>query len=197
NRSPTDIVTTTIPSSPRFIGSGNADKLIPVYCSILAAVVVGLVAYIAFKRWNSCKQNKQGANNRTVNQTQSPEGEKLHSDSGISVDSQSLHDQPQPQQQLRQQTQASVKEESNLYTNLPPHKQEEIEKLLNGSEEDAWCNLAGLLGYEEDHIDFLKQQEHPVQALLSDWSSKDSATVDVLCNALKKMKREDIAESLL
>lgn len=46
-------------------------------------------------RWNSCKQNKQGANNCTANQNQtpSPEGEKLHSDSGISVDSQSLQDQ--------------------------------------------------------------------------------------------------------
>nr|2MIC_A Chain A, Tumor necrosis factor receptor superfamily member 16 [Rattus norvegicus]2MIC_B Chain B, Tumor necrosis factor receptor superfamily member 16 [Rattus norvegicus] len=38
---------------------GTTDNLIPVYCSILAAVVVGLVAYIAFKRWNSSKQNKQ------------------------------------------------------------------------------------------------------------------------------------------
>nr|2MJO_A Chain A, Tumor necrosis factor receptor superfamily member 16 [Rattus norvegicus]2MJO_B Chain B, Tumor necrosis factor receptor superfamily member 16 [Rattus norvegicus] len=38
---------------------GTTDNLIPVYASILAAVVVGLVAYIAFKRWNSSKQNKQ------------------------------------------------------------------------------------------------------------------------------------------
>lgn len=45
-------------------------------------------------RWNSCKQNKQGANSCTTNQNQtpSPEGEKLHSDSGISVDSQSLQE---------------------------------------------------------------------------------------------------------
>lgn len=54
-----------------------------------------------FFRWNSCKQNKQGANNCTTiqNQTPSPEGEKLHSDSGISVDSQSLQEQ-----QLQTQT---------------------------------------------------------------------------------------------
>lgn len=56
------------------------------------------VEFFFTSRWNSCKQNKQGANNRPVNQTPSPEGEKLHSDSGISVDSQSLHDQP-PQSQ--------------------------------------------------------------------------------------------------
>ncbi|KAJ6650798.1 hypothetical protein lerEdw1_003914 [Lerista edwardsae] len=94
----TGTATTVVSSSQPFVRSGTPDNLIPVYCSILAAVVVGLVAYIAFKRWNSCKQNKQGANNRPVNQTPSPEGEKLHSDSGISVDSQSLHDQ-QPQTQ--------------------------------------------------------------------------------------------------
>lgn len=59
-------------------------------------------------RWNSCKQNKQAANNRaaTANQTPSPEGEKLHSDSGISVDSQSLQEQQaQTQTQTQNQTQ--------------------------------------------------------------------------------------------
>lgn len=89
--------TTANPSTPRFLGHGLNENLIPIYCSVLAAVVVGLVAYIVFKRWNSCKQNKQAANNRaaaaTANQTTTPEGEKLHSDSGISVDSQSLQEQ--------------------------------------------------------------------------------------------------------
>ncbi|XP_061605263.1 tumor necrosis factor receptor superfamily member 16 [Phyllopteryx taeniolatus] len=99
---------TTTPSAgaPRFLGHGLNENLIPIYCSLLAAVVVGLVAYIGFKRWNSCKQNKQAANNRaaaaaaavTNNQTVTPEGEKLHSDSGISVDSQSLQEQQQQAQ---------------------------------------------------------------------------------------------------
>lgn len=54
--------------------------------------------------WNSCKQNKQGANNCTTNQNQtpSPEGEKLHSDSGISVDSQSLQEAQSQAQTGRQ-----------------------------------------------------------------------------------------------
>ncbi|XP_059204344.1 tumor necrosis factor receptor superfamily member 16 [Centropristis striata] len=99
--------TTSSAGSPRFLGHGLNENLIPIYCSILAAVVVGFVAYIVFKRWNSCKQNKQAANNRaaTNNQMVTPEGEKLHSDSGISVDSQSLHEQ---QQQQQQQAQAEV-----------------------------------------------------------------------------------------
>ncbi|XP_010872493.1 tumor necrosis factor receptor superfamily member 16 [Esox lucius] len=94
--SPGAETTTARPGYPRFIEQGFNENLIPIYCSILAAVVVGLVAYIVFKRWNSCKQNKQPANNRqaaAANQTVTPEGEKLHSDSGISVDSQSLQEQ--------------------------------------------------------------------------------------------------------
>nr|XP_055050397.1 tumor necrosis factor receptor superfamily member 16 [Misgurnus anguillicaudatus] len=103
--SPGGDITTPKTSNPHFIGRGLNENLIPIYCSILAAVVVGLLAYIIFKRWNSCKQNKQAANNRaaTANQTPSPEGEKLHSDSGISVDSQSLQEQ-----QAQTQTQAQA-----------------------------------------------------------------------------------------
>ncbi|KAG7231874.1 hypothetical protein INR49_010241, partial [Caranx melampygus] len=113
--------TTVTMSSPRFLHHGLNENLIPIYCSILAAVVVGLVAYIVFKRWNSCKQNKQAANNRaaTNNQMVTPEGEKLHSDSGISVDSQSLQEQQQQQQQQQQQAKADVQ-------TRPSHTQEQI-----------------------------------------------------------------------
>ncbi|XP_028268733.1 tumor necrosis factor receptor superfamily member 16 [Parambassis ranga] len=118
--------TTTSVGSIHFLGHGLNENLIPIYCSILAAVVVGLVAYIVFKRWNSCKQNKQAANNRaaTNNQMVTPEGEKLHSDSGISVDSQSLQEQ---QQQQHQQAQAEVQA-------LPSHShtQEQIVVRVDG-----------------------------------------------------------------
>uniref|UniRef100_A0A3Q3SY32 Nerve growth factor receptor a (TNFR superfamily, member 16) n=1 Tax=Mastacembelus armatus TaxID=205130 RepID=A0A3Q3SY32_9TELE len=109
--------------SPRFLGHGLNENLIPIYCSILAAVVVGLVAYIVFKRWNSCKQNKQAANNRaaTNNQMVTPEGEKLHSDSGISVDSQSLQEQQHQQQQQQQQQQAQAEVQAQ-----PSHTQDQI-----------------------------------------------------------------------
>nr|XP_029512208.1 tumor necrosis factor receptor superfamily member 16-like [Oncorhynchus nerka] len=106
---------TTAQPSPHFIRPGFNENLIPIYCSILAAVVVGLVAYIIFKRWNSCKQNKQPANNHqatAANQTVTPEGEKLHSDSGISVDSQSLQEQQhaaQVQTQTHRQEQIVVR----------------------------------------------------------------------------------------
>ncbi|XP_075436460.1 tumor necrosis factor receptor superfamily member 16 [Ascaphus truei] len=166
---------------------GAAENLIPVYCSILAAVIAGLVAFIVFKRWNSCKQNKQGGNNsHPVNQTPSPEGEKLHSDSGISVNSDSTAEQPAGHTQGK----------NDLFTNLSPHKQEEVEKLLTGSVEQTWRCLAGELGYQDEFIDSFTKEEFPVRALLSDWSNKDSATTDSLYSALRKIQREDIAQSL-
>ncbi|XP_058510308.1 tumor necrosis factor receptor superfamily member 16 [Solea solea] len=120
--------TTSSAGSPRFLGPGFNVNLIPIYSSILAAVVVGLVAYIVFKRWNNCKQNKQAANNRaaTNNQMVTPEGEKLHSDSGISVDSQSLQEQQQQQQQ-QQQAQAEVQSQPSR-----SHTQEQIVVRMDG-----------------------------------------------------------------
>ncbi|KAM9745338.1 tumor necrosis factor receptor superfamily member 16 [Menidia menidia] len=123
---PVGETTTSSAGSPRFLGHGLNENLIPIYCSILAAVAVGLVAYFAFKRWNSCKQNKQAANNRaaTNNQMVTPEGEKLHSDSGISVDTQSL------QEQQQQQAQAEVQPQPSL-----SHTQEQIVVSVDGSPE--------------------------------------------------------------
>ncbi|XP_031426913.1 tumor necrosis factor receptor superfamily member 16 [Clupea harengus] len=134
--------TTAYPSSPRFIGHGFNENLIPIYCSILAAVVVGLLAYIIFKRWNSCKQNKQAANNRaaTANQTPSPEGEKLHSDSGISVDSQSLQEQA-AQAQAAQQAQVQAQTQTpgqgptllQSQTQMQTHTPEQIVVRMDGA----------------------------------------------------------------
>ncbi|KAM4691660.1 tumor necrosis factor receptor superfamily member 16 [Rhinophrynus dorsalis] len=183
-----ELTSTTSGSSEPIHPGGVAENLIPISCSILAAVITGLVAFIVFKRWNSCKQNKQGGNSHTVNQTPSPEGEKLHSDSGISVNSDSTAEQPTGHTQ--------GKSDMHLYNNLSPHKQEEVEKLLSGSLEQTWKCLAGELGYQDELIDSFTREEFPVRALLSDWSNKDSATTDALYTALRKIQREDIAQSL-
>ncbi|XP_010017994.1 PREDICTED: tumor necrosis factor receptor superfamily member 16-like, partial [Nestor notabilis] len=67
------------PATPELVlppPEASGEDIIPVYCSLLAAVVVGLLAYVAFKR---C-----------------PEGEKLHSDSGVFLDTHSLQEPHQP-----------------------------------------------------------------------------------------------------
>lgn len=53
--------TTSSAGSPRFLGHGFNENLIPIYCSILAAVVVGLVAYIVFKRFDETLRGKTDA----------------------------------------------------------------------------------------------------------------------------------------
>ncbi|NWQ84354.1 TNR16 factor, partial [Columbina picui] len=168
-------------------------------------------------RWNSCKQNKQGANNHPVNQTPSPEGEKLHSDSGISVDSQSLHDQQPPGPGTQgpgrdcggcggpgapgagahaASSLAAPRADGSPYASLPAGKQDEVEKLLGSAAEETWRQLAGELGYKEDVIAGFTREEAPARALLADWATKESATLDVLLAALRKIQRGDIAESL-
>ena len=66
-------------------------------CACVCVCVCACACVCASCRWNSCKQNKQGnscpSGQGAVQQaTPSPEGEKMHSDSGISVDSQSLQE---------------------------------------------------------------------------------------------------------
>lgn len=98
-----------------------------------------------------------------------------------------------------------VKIDGGSALSLPLHTQEEVENLLNrtcegeesgANEETDWCSLAGLLGYKEEHIANFKQEERPIQALLSHWASQDSANIDTLCTALKKINREDIVQSI-
>ncbi|XP_053323315.1 tumor necrosis factor receptor superfamily member 16-like [Spea bombifrons] len=179
----------TASGSPDFIAPPDHSKnIIPVYCSILAAVVVGLIGYVAFKCYHSCKQKKQLAKARAGELATSGEGEKLHSDSGVFLDTHSLQDQNHL---------SKVKTEPKLYVNLPPHKQEEVERLLTDTSRGKdWQRLANLLGYEEEAIDAFSRGEDPVHTLLTDWSSKDSSTLEVLCAALINMERADVVENL-
>uniref|UniRef100_A0A8C5K1E0 Tumor necrosis factor receptor superfamily member 16 n=1 Tax=Jaculus jaculus TaxID=51337 RepID=A0A8C5K1E0_JACJA len=174
-------------------GRRGIRALPPASCTYPDAAIVTLTLPLSDPRWNSCKQNKQGANSRPVNQTPPPEGEKLHSDSGISVDSQSLHDQQPHTQTASGQV---LKAEGNLYSSLPPTKREEVEKLLNGSAGDTWRHLAGELGYQPEHIDSFNHEACPVRALLASWAAQDSATLDTLLAALRRIQRADIVESL-
>nr|AAH98955.1 LOC398134 protein [Xenopus laevis] len=178
----------TSAGSPHFIPQDNSKNIIPVYCSILAAVVVGLIAYVAFKCYTTCKQKKQLAKARAGELATSTEGEKLHSDSGVFLDTHSL-------QEPNHLSKAKI--EPKLYINLPPHKQSEVERLLaDTSLGKDWQRLASLLGYEEETIDTFGRGEDPVHTLLTDWSSKESSTLEVLCAALVNMERADVVENL-
>ncbi|CAL8306504.1 unnamed protein product [Boreogadus saida] len=195
---------------PGLVYKGLHDKLIPIYCSILAAVVLGLLAFVIFKRWNSCKQNKQGNSCPSGQQgpvqqaSPSPEGEKMHSDSGISVDSQSLQEG-----HSTSQTVVTVDEDPCLLVPLQTREEEleVLESLLlddggrpGGLGEGEWSRLAVLLGYPPDRIEGLRRgQRPPLRALLGDWAGREGGPAgrDLLCSALNTMNRPDLAEKLL
>ncbi|XP_072905430.1 tumor necrosis factor receptor superfamily member 16-like isoform X1 [Hemitrygon akajei] len=180
---------TTVMGPVNFTAYDTGRDIIPVYCSILAAVIVGLVIYVTVKCWNTCKQKQQLAKARAGELDGGGEGEKLHSDSGVFVDTHSLYEP---------QLSKVVHADPALYSKLPPQKREEIEQLLDGpgANRADWRNLAHLLGYDEERVATFGRGEDPAHTLLSDWSMRADANLDVLCKALGRMDRNDIIERL-
>ncbi|XP_068261613.1 tumor necrosis factor receptor superfamily member 16-like [Nyctibius grandis] len=115
---------TPSPATPDFVPPPEATgkDIIPVYCSLLAAVVVGLLAYVAFKCWHTCRQKQQLAKARAGDLGTSPEGEKVHGDSGVFLDTHSLQEPHQPGKAPRPQ--------GHPPSGVSPQRQEELERLL-------------------------------------------------------------------
>uniref|UniRef100_A0A7N4PAI7 Death domain-containing protein n=1 Tax=Sarcophilus harrisii TaxID=9305 RepID=A0A7N4PAI7_SARHA len=182
-------VSSTFPLPPRDSGT-----IIPIYCSLLAAVVVGLLAYVAFKCWRTHKQKQELAKVR-VGELGIAEGEKLHSDSSICLDTTGLHElqalgkgaQPDPGRW-------------RLYGQLPSGRQEEVEQLLvAGSPPRAgWQVLAKQLGYEAEAVETMGQSPAPAHTLLCNWATEGGAgaTLEVLETSLRAIGREDVARAL-
>ncbi|XP_015669775.1 death domain-containing membrane protein NRADD-like [Protobothrops mucrosquamatus] len=177
-------------SSSEFVPSlvdDHPNSIIPVYCSILAAVVVGLLAYVGFKCWTTCKQKHQLAKARMGELASSPEGEKLHGDSGVFLDTHSL----QEQHPLN-------KADPRLYSSLPHPLQEEVEQMLEMPTPQGkdWRSLAQHLGYADETIQTIGWGEAPAHTLLSDWSAQEGATLEALSEALSAVERGDVADRL-
>ncbi|XP_064364128.1 tumor necrosis factor receptor superfamily member 16-like [Dromaius novaehollandiae] len=167
--------------------AGN--NIIPVYCSILAAVVVGLLAYVAFKCWHTCKQKQQLAKARAGELGTAPEGEKLHSDSGVFLDTHSL--------QEPHQLSKAPRPEGQPYSALAPARREELERLLeSGGPGGDWRALAARLGYEAEAVGTFARGRAPARTLLAAWAAADGATVEALGQALAAIGRRDAAERL-
>ncbi|XP_076123159.1 tumor necrosis factor receptor superfamily member 16 [Alosa pseudoharengus] len=164
-----------------------------VYVSVLAAVVLGLLLYVAYKCWRSCQQKQAlGKARAAAELNNAPEGEKLHSDSGVFLDSHSFQD-TQPSKGSKRDS----KQDSRLYVNLPPHRKEEVERGLgDGSARAGWRALAEALGYEQERADLFGRGEDPVRTLLSDWAQQEGATLGLLCSALVRIERPDVVATL-
>uniref|UniRef100_A0A3B3YIS0 Neurotrophin receptor associated death domain n=1 Tax=Poecilia mexicana TaxID=48701 RepID=A0A3B3YIS0_9TELE len=165
-------------------GSNN----ILVYVSVLAAVVLGLLVYVAYKCWRSCKQKKALSKARVAELATSPEGEKLQSDSGVFLDSYSLQD--------NQPSKAGSGLDNRLYVNLPPHKQEEVERLLQEASGRGWRHLGAALGYEPEQLDLFGRGEAPAHTLLSNWAQREGSTLGLLSSALNRIERPDAVTAI-
>ncbi|XP_030639126.1 tumor necrosis factor receptor superfamily member 16 [Chanos chanos] len=173
-------------NNPHDVDQGGSNNLV-VYVSVLAAVVLGLLLYVAYKCWKSCQQ-KQALGKARVGEVSTPaEGEKLHSDSGVFLDSHSLQDN-QPSKGGKRDSKQDI-----LYMNIPPHRQEEVEQALMEGGGRGWRQLAVALGYEQERVDVIGRGQDPVHTLLSDWALQEGATLGVLCAALARIERSDVA----
>uniref|UniRef100_A0A669QK22 Tumor necrosis factor receptor superfamily member 16 n=1 Tax=Phasianus colchicus TaxID=9054 RepID=A0A669QK22_PHACC len=170
---------------PTYVGQ----NIIPVYCSLLAAVVVGLLAYVAFKCWHTCRQKQQLAKARAAELGTAAEGEKLHSDSGVFLDTHSLQEPHQIGKAPRLETRP--------YSSVPQQQREEVERLLeSGGPSGDWRGLAARLGYGDEAIGTFARGQAPARTLLATWAATEGATVEALCLALAAMGRQDVAECL-
>ncbi|XP_047454203.1 tumor necrosis factor receptor superfamily member 16 [Mugil cephalus] len=186
-----DAETTSVPGGPKFTQDEGSSNNILVYVSVLAALVLGLLVYVAYKCWRSCKQKKALSKARAAELGTSPEGEKLQSDSGVFLDSCSLQDN-----QPSKGTKRDSKQDNRLYINLPPHRQEEVERLLQEGSGRGWRHLGAALGYESQQLDLFGHGEAPARTLLSNWSQKEGSTLGLLSSALARIERPDVETAL-
>ncbi|XP_038567536.1 tumor necrosis factor receptor superfamily member 16 [Micropterus salmoides] len=180
------------PGTPKFTlhDEGGSNNILA-YVSVLAAVVLGLLLYVAYKCWRSCKQKRALSKARAAELGTSPEGEKLQSDSGVFLDSHSLQDN-----QPSKGTKRDSKQDNRLYINLPPHRQEEVERLLQEGGGQGWRQLGAALGYEPEQLDLFGRGEAPAHTLVSNWAQKEGSTLGLLCSALARIERPDVVTVL-
>ncbi|XP_033836975.1 tumor necrosis factor receptor superfamily member 16 [Periophthalmus magnuspinnatus] len=181
------------PGSPKFTPQeeSNSSYNILVYVSVLAAVVLGLLVYVAYKCWRTCKQKKALTKARAAEMGTSTEAEKLQSDSGVFLDSHSIMDNLPSKG-----TKRDSKLDNRLYVNLPPHRQEELESLLQEGG-PGWRELGVALGYESDQLELFGRGEAPAHTLLSNWSQKEGSTLGLLSSALARIERADVVTALM
>ncbi|XP_005632674.1 death domain-containing membrane protein NRADD-like isoform X1 [Canis lupus baileyi] len=172
---------------------GASGNIIPVYCALLATVVLGLLAYVAFKCWRSHKQRQQLAKARTA-ELGDLDRDQRHGDSIVFLDNPSGREPCAPSQGSHPELGC------RLYLHLPRPQQEEVERLLeaSGEADKGWQGLAGRLGYPADAVEVIARGQLPAHTLLRDWAVKEGsgATLRVLEDTLAAMGREDVLRVL-
>lgn len=93
-------------------------------------------------------------------------------------------------------TNRDSKQDTRLYINLPPHRQEEVEHLLQEGGGRGWRQVGAALGYEPEQLDLFGRGEAPARTLLSNWAQKEGSTLGSLCSVLARVERPDVVAAL-
>ncbi|XP_038048717.1 tumor necrosis factor receptor superfamily member 16-like [Patiria miniata] len=184
---------------------GRSPSIVPIYCAILAFVVIGLLGYVVFKRW-SFRRVKLRSHSK---QTRSPPGspskvdiEKAcsgkNSSKKTTADFSSL---ASVNTRPSDQTPLMAVPSTTLYRDLPTATRSEVESLLGISRLDRrdWRGLAHELGFtDKDIVHFIKSshEDLPVHRILTVWSDGEGAVVSVLVAALQRLNRQDVLKKL-
>lgn len=161
-------------------------NIIPVYCSALGLVVIGLLGYVIFKHWRRLRAKRRHIKVRD------PHDDVEYSkasgaDSGVFVE----NDSPK---NYTYSLKSKVRD-------LPSSKRKEVNKVLATQQSDSWKLLAKELGYNNRKISDIGSRgrhEHSscFKYLLHDWEKQHIATVGNLFQSLRKIGREDAARVL-
>ncbi|KAI8492973.1 hypothetical protein Bbelb_289770 [Branchiostoma belcheri] len=155
----------------------SGQNIIPVYCTIMGAVVVGLIVYVAVKRWKTCHRpqtTKSGAQPHDV------EAQKhQNNDSGVCVD-----------------PCTSPTSGKTRVSELSAARVRDLVFTLSLQHPVNWRHLATELGYDIAAIDEFEQGNNngpgAAKAFLVHWSRMENATVENLCEALRAIGRQDV-----
>ncbi|XP_050418854.1 tumor necrosis factor receptor superfamily member 16 isoform X1 [Patella vulgata] len=162
--------------------------IIPLYCAILGAVVVGLLGYVIMVHYRRMKEKRLIREpHDDVEYSKASAG-----DSGICVEV-----------EHQQKVVPVVLTSSTRIRDLPSSKRREIERSFLQSTKDSrdWQGLARELGFNTKKIancEIKSQRDSstPLKHLLADWGRNDSATVGVFIQAMKNLGRHDVLPTL-
>lgn len=179
-------VRSTLASALSTVWSDDASysqtNVIPFYCAILAAVVVGLVIYVIIKHCRNHKQKQTGVVLTYVAVATGADcvTHKQSSDSGVGLE----------------QDTKSVTGSTRL-RDVPAVRRRALETLLSNSADDSWKRLAKRLGFSATRTASFERRalaegHVPSRYMLCEWSKCRSATVTALVAALTNIGRTDL-----
>lgn len=176
-------------------------SIVPLYCVLLAALVIGLLIYVLFKRWSFHKMKLRASQKMVRSNTSSTDIEKNQENTnGSQVLTTTTYTGPTSYVVSAVSPTTDVTSKTP-YKELHSDKKVELEEKLMQTRSDGrdWRALSNKLHFSDlDRTNFVKSVDNhsnPVHLMLHKWQSRDGdeATVHVLVQALKDIRREDLA----